>query len=455
MNLLNVECEMKIVCGTDFSVHSAYAAKVAAALAAKCDVPIKLVHAVAPAQVEFLSEPHVNYLREKLRRKLVAEGNRLRTMGADVVEKLVLGKPHEVLANSAQHFKANLIIVSTIGQIAPSRWLVGSVAERTAQNATVPTLVVRDHDCLLEWAKGKRALNVVTGYDFSESADAALRWVLTLTEIGPCNLTVIYLSWPPSETWRLGIGDSMSNGANSPEVHTLLERDLKDRCREILGKTKARLNVVSGWGSKETHLIELAKASKADLIVVGTNQRIGLSRFWLGSVSRGILHHAPMNVACVPITVESLKPNIGIPAFKRVLVPTDFSQLGNKAVAFAYGTVRRGGEVSLIHVISPVGGFKPEAKGADESLAKWKQGLSAKLQALVPKAATVRGVQSRIEIVEHQHPAAAICQSAERSGADLICIGSRGKSTLKKKLIGSVTEAVMRRSNRPVLVIRN
>jgi nucleotide-binding universal stress UspA family protein len=360
-----------------------------------------------------------------------------------------------VLANSAQHFKANLIIVSTIGQIAPSRWLVGSVAERTAQNATVPTLVVRDHDCLLEWVKGKRALNVLIGYDFSESADAALRWVSTLTEIGPCNLTVTYLSWPPSETWRLGIGDCMANGDNSPEVHTLLERDLKERCREILGKTKARFSVVSVWGSKETQLIELAKASKADLIAVGTNQRLGLSRFWLGSVSRGILHHAPMNVACVPITDDSLKPSIGIPAFKRVLVPTDFSKLGNKAVAFAYGTVRRGGEVSLLHVISPVGGFKPEAKSADESVAKWKQDLSAQLQALVPKAATFRGVQSRIEIVEHQHPAAAICQSAERSGADLICIGSRGKSTLKKKLIGSVTEAVMRRSNRPVLVIRN
>ena len=179
------------------------------------------------------------------------------------------------------------------------------------------------------------------------------------------------------------------------------------------------------------------------------------TRFWLGSVSRGILHHAPANVACVPITVGYREPNIGIPAFKRVLVPTDFSQLGNKAVAFAYGTVRRGGEVNLLHVISPSGGFKPEAKGADESQAKWKQGLSARLQALVPKAATVRGVQSRIEIVEHQHPAAAICQAAERSGADLICMGSRGKSTLKKKLLGSVTEAVMRRSNRPVLVIRN
>lgn len=446
---------MKIICGTDFSVHSAHAANVAAALAAKRDVPFKLVHAVAPAHLEFLSEPHVNYLRNKLRRKLVAEGNRLRTLGADVVEKLVLGKPHEVLVNSAQHFKANLIIVSTMGQIAPSRWLAGSVAERTAQNSTVPTLVVRDHDCLIEWAKGKRALNVFIGYDFSESADAALRWVLSLSEIGPCNLTVTYLSWPPSETWRLGVGDYMPKGDNPPEVHALLERDLKQRCREILGKTKARLNVVSGWGSMETHLIELAKASKADLIVVGTNQRRGLNRFWLGSVSRGILHHASTNVACVPMTVDLDERQYGIPAFKRVLVPTDFSKLGNKAIAFAYGAAQRGGEVSLVHVIPPVGGFKPDAEGTDGRHAKRKRDLAARLEALVPESALARGIQSRVEVVEHQHPAAAICQAAERSGAELICIGSRGRSDLKKKLLGSVTESVMRRSSRPVLLIRS
>jgi nucleotide-binding universal stress UspA family protein len=381
MNQLNVEFEMTIICGTDFSVHSTHAANVAAALSAKRDTPFKLVHAVAPAQVEFLSEPHVNYLRDKLRRKLVAEGNRLRKLGADVVEKLVLGKPHEVLANSAQHFKANLIVVSTIGQIAPSRWLVGSVAERTAQISTVPTLVVRDHDRLVDWAKGKRALNVFIGYDFSESADAALRWVLSLAKIGPCNLTVTYLSWPPSETWRLGIGDCRSNGANSPEVHALLERDLGERCREILGKTKARINVVSGWGRKETHLLELAKANEADLIVVGTNQRRGLNRIWLGSVSRGILHHASTNVACVPLADEANTPREDIPAFSRVLVPTDVSKLGNKAIAFAYGAAQRGGEVSLVHVIPPVGGFKPSAEGTDGPRAKRRRNLVARLEA--------------------------------------------------------------------------
>ena len=445
---------MKIICGTDFSVHAAHAADVAAALAARSNRPLTLLHALEPSGLEFLSEAQMNQWQAKLKRKLMAEENRLRKSGAEVMATLALGRPHEVLVNSAQHFQADLIIVSTIGQIAPSRWLVGSVAERTAQTATVPTLVVRDHDHLIKWATGKRPLNVFVGYDFSESSDAALRWVATLNNLGPCNITVTYLSWPPSETWRLGIGGHTSNGGNPPEVQELLERDLKERCAKLLGKTKARLRVVSGWGSQETELIDLTKASEADLIVVGTNQRRGLNRFWLGSVSRGILHHAPTNVACVPMVVDSREPKIGIPMFKRVLVPTDFSKLGNKVIAFAYGTARRGGEVRLVHVIPPVGGFKPDSEGTDGRHAKRKQDLVARLEALVPENALARGIQTRVEVVEHQHPDAAICQAAERAGADLICIGSRGRSGIKKKLLGSVTEGVMPRSERPVLVIR-
>lgn len=445
---------MRIVCGTDFSVHAANATKVAAALAKRSNTALRLMHSVAPASVEFLSKENVDRIRESLRRKLVAEGNRLRETGTDVMENLVLGRPHEVLANAAQPAKADLIIVSSIGQIAPSRWLLGSVAEKTAQLAKVPTLVVRDHESLLDWAKGKRTLKVFVGYDFSASADAALHWVASLRSIGACRTVVTYLSWPPRETWRFGIGDRTALTENVAEVRTLLERDLKERCAQAFGIGMPKLRVVSHWGSVEERLLELAKAEAADLIVLGTNQRQGLSRFWLGSVSRGVLHNTSMNVACVPAADELNLAAEKIPAYRRVLVPTDFSKPGNRAIAFAYGAAPRGGEVCLVHVIRPTGGFKPRTEPANSPNAKRKQELAARLESLIPDDALSRGIRSKVEIVEHEHPAAAICQAAERCGADLICIGSRGRSGLKKQLLGSVTEALMRRSSRPVLVVR-
>jgi nucleotide-binding universal stress UspA family protein len=445
---------MKILCGTDFSVHANEAADVAAAWAARSNAPLKLVHALETARLDFLSQKDVNHLRVKLGRKLTAKGHRLRTAGAEVIESLVLGRPNDVLTASAKQFKAGLIVVSSLGNVPPVRWLVGSVAERTAQNATVPTLVVREHKCLIDWTKGKRPLNIFVGHDFSETSDAVLRWVESLKKIGPCNITVAFSAWPPAAAWRMGIADQPSLAENPPEVQQLLERDLTEKCALLLGKGKVKIRVASTWGRPETQLIELATAGAADLMVVGTNRRSGLERWWLGSVSRGILHHAPMNVACVPLPDERDRHVERIPTCRRVLAPTDFSKLGNRAVAFAYGAVRRGGEVCLVHVLPPAGGFRRGIAEREERQAKRIKDLAARLQALVPEDALTRGIRSRVEVVEHSYPAMAICQAGERFGVDLICLGSRGHSSLKKKLLGSVTEAVLRRSKRPVMVIR-
>ncbi len=433
---------MKIVCGTDFSVHATHAATVAAALAKRSRTTLRLVHVVEPSSVEFLSKESVERLRERFRRKLVAEGKRLRDLGAEVTESLTLGRPPEVLAEAAPPETTDVIAISSIGQFAPSRWLLGSVAEKTAQRAKVPTLVVRDHESLLAWAKGKRPLKVFVGYDFSTSADAALRWVAALKQIGVCRTVVTYVSWPPKETWRFGVGGQTTLTENEPEVRTLLERDLKERCTQIFGLGLPRFRVVSSWGPVEERIIELAKAEAADLIVLGTNQRLGVNRYWLGSVSRGVLNNTSMNVVCVPAAAHPVTENI--PTYRRVLVPTDFSEPGNRAIAYAYGAATRGGEVCLMHVIPPAGAAN----------AKRKQQLAARLKALVPEEAGRRGVQSRVEVVEHQHPDLAISQAAERFAADLICIGSRGRAGLKRHLLGSVTEGVMRRSRRPVLVVR-
>lgn len=445
---------MNIVCGTDFSIHARNAADVAAALAGRRKTTLKLVHALEPARLDLLPQAHVDYLREKLRHSIVLEGTRLRVTGAKVLESLVIGRPHEVLADAATPSKSDLIVVSTIGHVAPSRWLVGSVAEKTAQLSRVPTLVVRDHKSLLAWAKGERTLKVFVGYDFSASSDAALRWVASLQQVGACRITVTYVSWPPKETWRFGVGGYTPLTENDLVVRTLLERDLKERCAQAFGKGRPKLRVIANWGPVDEKLIELAKAEAADLIVLGTNQRRGLSRFWLGSVSRGVLHHAPTNVVCVPAADVTKSAEERIPAYRRVLVPTDFSKQGNRAITFAYGAAPRGGEVCLVHVVPPTGGFRPKAEDKDGPKAKRRQELTARLESLIPEGARLRKIRGRVEIVEHQHPDAAISQAAERFGADLICIGSRGRSSLKRKLLGSVTEKLMRRSSRPVLVIR-
>jgi nucleotide-binding universal stress UspA family protein len=137
-----------------------------------------------------------------------------------------------------------------------------------------------------------------------------------------------------------------------------------------------------------------------------------------------------------------------------VLVTTDFSKLGNQAIPFAYSTLRRGGQVCLLHVVKASSRSVEKAQAPETKHSERNDRLSAQLQALIPAEAEARGIISHVEVVEHSDVATGICQAAERLGADLICMSSQGRSGLARTLLGSVTQAVMTRSERPVLVIR-
>ena len=437
---------MKIICGTDFSQHAAEAADVAAAFAARLNEPLALIHVFEPTQYELLPKELWDDLRNRRQAKLKQEAERLRKTAARVEEKLLEGSPSTVLADFAADTKSRLIVVSSLGDIAPSRWLVGSVAERVAQASPVPTLVVRGGQAFKSWARG-RPLNILVGYDFSASSDSALQWVSALQKIGPCTITVVSVSWPPQARDRLGMGEHSFLPDNPPEVQKLLERDLRKRCAEVLGNLSVQVRVPAAWGRPEPLLIELAKEAKADLIVVGTHQRRGAGRFW--SVSREILHDAPMSVACVPASHADALRCDHIPFFERVLVPTDFSTLGNRAIPFAYSTLYRGGMVCLFHVAKPT---RSRTK-AREGHRKIKR-AEEQLRSLIPSEAVARRIVTKVEVVESDRPSTAICQAAERFGADVICIGSHGRSGLSKAILGSVAQDVMARSHLPVLVVR-
>ena len=77
-----------------------------------------------------------------------------------------------------------------------------------------------------------------------------------------------------------------------------------------------------------------------------------------------------------------------------------------------------------------------------------------RLNALIPNEAAARGIETHVEVVAGHEVAAVISALAERVGADLICMGSHGRTGLSKVLFGSVAQGVLTRSARPVLLIR-
>ncbi len=436
-----------ILCGTDFSEHAKRAADVAAALAKRLSAPLRLVHASAIPGSPLTDEP------------LRVEAQRLHDGGADLTAAVIRGAAAEVLTQTAQQQAARLIVVSSLGASAPARWLLGSVAERTAESSPVPTLVVRDAAPFEAWARGERALKVFVGVDFTASSDAALRWVAELRQIGAIEVVAGYVAGPQEETARLAVSDPLRLRGNLPAIQSVLERDLQEKVTRLLGSDNVRVSVSGDWRPADEALVEMALEAQADLVVVGTHQRRGLERLRHGSISCGILHDAPMSVACVPAPDAMPMAGPRVRECRRVLVAVDLNEPHGFAAPYGYSIVQPGGTVRLVHNVVPYRLPNPMTQGYHQAFpiqnehARIVAESESKLRSLAPDEVEARGITTEVEVTESREAAEAICAAAERFDADVICLGGHTRPGFMAKVLGSVSLAVLRGSRRPVLIV--
>jgi nucleotide-binding universal stress UspA family protein len=431
---------MTIVCGIDFSERAAQVARVAGTLARRLDEPLWLVHVVDELGTEIATRGVYDPVFDPQRAKLRHQADELRAdTGVEAEPILLLGAAHQQLVDVARAAHARLLVVSALGAEHQRRRLLGSVAERVAQSSPVPVLAVRDGRSLLAWARGDEPLRVMVGVDLGPTSKAALRWAAELRAMGSCELIVVQIAWPPEEHGRLGIPGPMPLDHLVSEVQETLERDLRAWASALAGDGETRFVVSPGWGRVDTHLADLAAEANADLLVIGTHQRAGLARTWLGSVSRGVLHNASTNVVCVPRSEASEEEQI-IPTFRAILVPTDFSPLANRAILVAYGLVAPGGVVHLLHVITR----EPSEAPSDPR---------ERLRSLIPRGAASRGVATELDITADKSAWKGIWHAAGRLGVDAVCMATHGRSGASELVLGSQAREVVQRARQPVLLV--
>ncbi len=292
-----------ILCGTDFSEAAAQAVEVAAAWAKRIGEPLVLVHAVNDRSRKELPGELRDALGLYARAQLHDEQERLRALHVDLIEAFRAGAADVVLLEEAMAQHARLLVLAASKRRSLSRAMLAGVTERVAEAAPAPTLVVRDAAPLLRWARGERRLRILVGADFAAPSEAALHWVAWLRKMGPCDVVVSYLEpgllpFPTGDLSPSPLVDEMMQ-----KTARVQERCFRQRVRALLGRSRVRVRFETSWGPSDAHLIELAAEERSDLIVVGTHSRCGWQRVGHHSVSRGILHHAPLNVVCVPVRV--------------------------------------------------------------------------------------------------------------------------------------------------------
>lgn len=144
----------------------------------------------------------------------------------------------------------------------------------------------------------------------------------------------------------------------------------------------------------------------------------------------------------------------------RILVTTDFSEVANKAVPFAYEIANQGGEVHLLHIIehqkvpSPlIAHYGTDELNDPEKRKEVAAKVEEQLRALIPEEAGEKGVETKAAVGFHPHVAEGIIEEINNRKADAVVVGSHGRSALVHLLLGSVAEEVLRKSPVPVLIV--
>ena len=198
-------------------------------------------------------------------------------------------------------------------------------------------------------------------------------------------------------------------------------------------------------------IVQYAEEHTTDLIVMATHGRSGMSRVVLGSVTEDVIRDAP----CPVLTVHSGDHQGADEAIRNILVPVDFSEHGSRALRYAVQLARvYGAEIDLLHAYEEIA--IPDVYGVGPVLLP-AQMVSARIeQALEQLAAEAQHYDVPIRThVLIGHPALTVIDFADRHETDLIVLATHGWSGLKRLLLGSVAEKVIRMAPCPVFTVRS
>jgi nucleotide-binding universal stress UspA family protein len=295
--------------------------------------------------------------------------------------------------------------------------------------------------------------NILVATDFSEQADVAIAQAAGVaTRCGASRVTLLHVtaegSAPPP-------GAAISS-ATIEDVHAL-RRTLHEEARTQLDVLAERLRgqglevaVELRAGHPDEVIAEAGAELGSDLIVTGTHGRTGLARFLLGSVAERVVRTSQTNV------LVARAPRADAGAFRRILVPTDFSPASEKALRMALALASPGAEVELFHAwqypvgthglgdpntIGPLTAVRDEIVAAAERMGKdWVR------RAAPPEQVTVRFVH------DHGPPAIIVGERLEATAYDLVAMGTHGYRGFRRFMLGSVAEATVRHAPCSVLV---
>lgn len=300
------------------------------------------------------------------------------------------------------------------------------------------------------------ARSLLVPLDGSALAEQALPLATTIARACRAKLRLVTVHVPPPPPVEAGLVELY--------VSADLARRREERAylRQVAERLRAEgpLTVVTVIldGPVADAIAEHAEAADAWMVVMTTHGRGRLGRLWLGSVADALIRKLT-----IPVLLVRPRDAVQVPipvADRRILIPLDMSPTGEAAVDPAVElALPMGLALRLVHVLQPplqpllVDPADYPLPGDElvlESLRRRADGY------LTSVAATLRGRGLRVDtlIIVAMGVAEAILEEARGDDVALVAMSTHGRGGIRRLLIGSVTDKVVRASDRPVLVVR-
>ena len=209
--------------------------------------------------------------------------------GLNAVHVTCFGQPADVITQYAKESSADLVVVGAHGQSTIEKMLIGSTSETVARHAPCPVLIVRE-------ANSKRSVDgqgiVVTVA--SDCSEADLQIASQINALSFAKNTQMQLVSVIQHPYLL-------EPTFEYDAHlTRQTTESMDRlARELAGSSDCIEKHVFEKIHVASCILHFLDNHPSDLIVLGDKGRSAIGRFFLGSVSRAVLHHAPCSVLLV------------------------------------------------------------------------------------------------------------------------------------------------------------
>jgi nucleotide-binding universal stress UspA family protein len=288
---------------------------------------------------------------------------------------------------------------------------------------------------------------IVAATDFSEHASVALAWATELALQNAALLVLVHAvrANPPTAPEFVQWPDRYRD-----DIRVTAERRLE---REAGAARRRGLTVDCElpFGTAAQAVIAVAEARGADLIVAGTRGRSSWKRALLGSTAARLVRYG----RCPVLTVRS--PDAGQPRpVRTVVVPTDFSADAALAARVAAGVLAASGpdrRIVLLHAYRiPMEATYLPAHVLSDAIAAADATAKRRIE---DSALELRETGIAVETVAREgEPPQLILDQARSVGADLIAMGTHGRSGVDRIAVGSTAERVIASASCPVLTVR-